>query len=301
MSWRDRPYAADDSRPELRIQLRRPSTIVMWLIIINVVVFLLHSLSQNWSASYSILTFGLSLDGILSLRFWQPLTYMFMHADTWHLVFNMIGLYVFGSEFERSFGQYRFLQFYVACGLLGGLAYLGLGWADEMQGSIPLVGASGAVYGLLMAAIIFFPHIQIVMLVFPMPIRVFGLIVLALAVLTVLNPSSSFNRGGELCHVAGAMAAIVVFYAWGIMPRIRLGFGRGVTILPGSGDWRSKGGEGAWEKKQRMLAEEQAEVDRILAKVHDSGLASLTRKEKKILAQATRRQREQEEERQRRA
>lgn len=301
MSWRDRPYAADDSQPELRIQLRRPSTIVMWLIVINVVVFVLHSLSLNWSTSYSTLTFGLSLDGVLSLRLWQPLTYMFMHAGTWHLVFNMIGLYVFGSEFERSFGQYRFLQFYLSCGLLGGLAYLGLGWVDEMHSSIPLVGASGAVYGLLMAAIIFFPHIQIILLVFPMPIRVFGLIVLAIAVLTVLSPGSSFNRGGELCHAAGAMGAIVVFYAWGVMPRIRLGFGRGVTILPGSGDRRSKGGEGAWEKKQRMLAEEQAEVDRILAKVHDSGLASLTRKEKKILAQATRRQREQEEERQRRA
>jgi membrane associated rhomboid family serine protease len=292
MSWRDRPYAADDSQPELRIQLRRPSTVVTWLIVVNVAVFVLDALSRNWRPGYAFTTFGLTLEGLRSLQLWQPVTYMFMHGGTWHLVWNMIGLYVFGTEFERSFGQYRFLQFYIVCGVLGGAAYLILSWFEPEYSIVPLIGASGAIYGLLMAAMIFFPGIQIILVVFPIPVRVFGLIMLAVAVLSVLSPSTDANRGGELCHAAGAVAGLGVFYAWGIMPRVRLGFGKGFTILPGSGDFQLRKGQGAWAKKQEKLAEEQAEVDRILAKVHDQGLASLTRKEKKILAKATRRYQE---------
>jgi len=262
---------------------------VIWLIVINVAVFLLDALSQNWRPGFSTLTFGLSLDGLRAMEFWQPVTYMFMHGGIWHLVFNMIGLYIFGTEFERVFGQQRFLQFYIVCGVLGGLAYMILSWVDPYYAGIPLVGASGAIFGLLIAAMIFFPNIQVILVFFPIPVRVFGMIVLAIALLTILSPGVGSNRGGELCHAAGALAGVGMFYAWGVMPRVRLGFGRGLTILPGSDDLRARKGKGAWHRKQQDLAKEQAEVDRILAKVHDEGLASLTRKEKKTLAQATRR------------
>lgn len=298
MSWQDRPYAGDSPGPELRIQWRKPSSAVTWLIIVNVVVFLLDLFSQRFAGPLAHSLFGLSLSGIKSLYLWQPLTYMFMHKGLYHLLANMLGLYIFGSEFERAFGRERFLQFYAVCGLIGGFAYLLLGaiFPADFYSS-PVVGASGAIYGLLVAAIIFFPHIRVVLVIFPMPIRVFGLIVLAILVVALMTPGGMDNPGGEACHVAGAIAGIGVFYAWGIMPRIRLGGGKGITVLPGAEDlpFRRRS-EGAWARKQKAMAEEQLEVDRILEKVHREGLQSLSRKEKKILARATERQRKREQE-----
>ncbi len=292
MSWRDRPYASDDSpQPELRIQLRRPSTVVTWLIVANVAVFFVDAVVRRLGGNPS-LAFGLSLLGIKKLHFWQLLTYMFMHAGVWHLVCNMIGLYIFGSEFERAFGRDRFLHFYAICGMVGGLAYLALAAINPWYLNISLVGASGAVYGLLIAAIIFFPHIRVILIIFPMPIRVFGLIVAGILLLQLISGNVS-NPGGEVCHMAGAATGIAMFYAWGIMPRIRFGSGGRTAGLPFGGG-RPRRSQGAWARKRKALAEEQADLDRILAKVHDQGLQSLTRKEKKTLARATKRQQEQE-------
>lgn len=298
MSWRDRPYSGPEfDQPELRIQFRKPSTAVMWLITVNVAVFVLDLILQRVARVDVHQLFGLSLAGVQSLHLWQPLTYMFLHGSLFHVLANMLGLYIFGTDFERSFGRERFLQFYGTCGLVGGLGYLVLsGFVSPRYFGTPLVGASGAVYGLLIAAIIFFPHIRVVLIIFPMPIRVFGLIVLSILLLSFLTQNGPGNLGGEVCHLVGAVTALGLFYAWGIMPRVRVGFGKGITILPGAQDFAARRREGAWAARQKKLAEEQAEVDRILAKVHDEGLNSLSRKEKKVLELATRRQREREQE-----
>lgn len=289
MSWRDRPYAGDEGQPELRIQFRRPSTTVTMLIAVNAAIFVIDVISQHWGTGGGFhRLFGLSLAGLRNLYFWQPLTYMFVHGGVWHLLMNMIGLYVFGMEFERAFGRQRFLEFYGICGLVGGAAYLVLSAVSpQSYYGIPLIGASGAIYGLLVAAIIFFPHIQVILFIFPIPIRVFGLLVAAILLLQFIGPGQMENAGGELCHVAGAAAGVATFYAWGIMPRIRIGR-RGGQL--------DRLQEGAWARRQKQAAAQQAEVDRILEKIHTDGLNSLTRKEKKILAEATRHQREREEE-----
>lgn len=284
MSWRDRPYSDEsDGRPELRLNLRKPSSLVGWLIVANVAVLILRMALKAFSGPDLNDYFGLSLSGLGHMYFWQPVTYMFMHDGTWHLLMNMLGLYIFGSEFERGFGRQRFAQFYGTCGVVGGLAYLLLAWRAPLLAGSGLVGASGAVYGLLIAAMIFFPHIQVVLIIFPMPIRVFGAIVGAILLLQAL--SGQFNNpGGEACHVAGALTGIGMFYAWGMMPRLRVG-GRGPGL---AGRIR----QGAWERKLRKLAVDEAEVDRILDKVHRQGVSSLTRTERKLLAKATRRQQE---------
>lgn len=288
MSWRDRPYSGDEGESELRLGFRRPSTAVTWLIVANVAVYIVELISVNWLRAPSFIRiFGLSLDGIRDFYFWQPLTYMFVHEPqgVLHLLMNMLGLYIFGSEFERTFGRQRFLQFYGICGLAGGMAYLLLSLVSPWYQMVPLVGASGAVFGLLMAAVIFFPHIQVVMIIFPMPIRIFALIWAGILLLQILG-RNLYNTGGEICHIAGALTGVALFYSWGMMPRIRIGNHR---------LGRSRG-EGAWARRQREAAEEQAEVDRILAKIHNEGISSLSRKEKKTLAQATRHQREREQE-----
>jgi membrane associated rhomboid family serine protease len=296
MSWRDRPYAEPEygGRPELRIQFRRPSTVVGWLIAINVAAFFVDLLLQSTLQARTHQLLGLSLRGITGLYLWQPITYMFVHGGVFHLLINMLMLYVCGTEFERAFGRRRFLEFYFACGIVGGLAYLGFAAVKPVYAAIPLIGASGAGYGLLMAAVIFFPHIQVILFIIPMPIRVFALIALGTLLMLLLSPGGLPNPGGEVCHVAGAAAALLIFRRWGIMPRITIGSGTG---LPGGSflsSIRRRVSTGAWARRQKRIADENAEVDRILAKVHDHGVSSLSRAEKKTLARATRRQQEQE-------
>ena len=287
MSWRDRPYAGDFGEPELRISFRRPGSLTTWLILINIAVYFVTLISYRLGLDLGRY-FGLSLAGLKSFLIWQPVTYMFMHElGPLHILFNMIGLYIFGREFERSFGRKRFIQFYAICGLAGGLAYLTLAHFSPQYEYVPLIGASGAVYGLLMAAIIFFPHIQVIFFIFPMPIRVFGLIVLAMVLVSLLTGSSS-NLGGELAHLGGAGAALGMFALWGMFPRIVIGSGQGIQLFGG----RSRLRPGAWAKRQEKLAKEQEEVDRILIKVRQSGLQSLTWRERKTLSRATKRQRE---------
>ncbi len=290
MSWRDRSYAGGDEQPEIRIQFRKPSTAVVWIIVANVAMFFVDLLSQHVMTGNLYEYLGLSLGGIKSLFFWQPLSYMFMHSGVMHLLMNMIGLYIFGTEFERVFGRDRFLQFYGICGIIGGVGYLLLSAFSPIYREVPLVGASGAVYGLLLAAVIFFPHIQVILFIFPVPIRVFGLIVLAILLLSLLTPGRIDNLGGEICHITGAVAGLGVFYAWGIMPTVRFGGGRGITLLPGSGSGSPNPNRGAWEKKQKKLAAERAEVDRILEKVSREGMQSLNWREQRTLRKATQRQ-----------
>lgn len=301
MSWQDRPYSDDDgggygtfSRPgELRIGFRRPTMLVTWLVIINVAVHLLHLILSNASPLWFTRFFGLSLDGIAHLKIWQLVTYMFVHdaGDLLHIVFNMLLLYFVGGEIERGFGRERFLWFYFTCGIIGGLAYLtlgGLAYAgliNPVYYVLPLVGASGAVWGLLMAAMIFYPQMQIIFIIFPMPIRVFGAIMLGLVFLQAISPGGVDNLGGEVCHFGGAMAGVGILYYWGVMPSLRFGSGSGPGVVA-----RLK--KGAWARKQRKMAEEQIYVDRILEKVHQEGISSLSRRERKILAEATQRQRE---------
>lgn len=281
MSWRDRPYSGDEPQPELRLAMPRPTTAVAWLIVINVVAFVMDTLSQHTDPAFWQQAFGLSWDGIARGRLWQPVTYMFAHVGVMHLLMNMLGLYIFGVEFERSFGRDRFLKFYAICGLVGGLGYLLLSAIDPGYRGIPLRGASGAVYGLLVAAIIFFPHIQVIVIIFPMPIRVFGLFVAGILLLRLITPGQMDNAGGEVCHIAGAAAGVAMLYAWRLMPRIGLGRSDCATVQ-----------EGAWKRKLELEEQEQEEVDRILAKVGESGIQSLSRRERKTLEQATQRQRE---------
>lgn len=293
MSWQDRPYSEPPNfHPEIRLRLPRPGTMVGWIIITNVAVFFFDLLAQRVLELDTHGLFGLSMRGILHLMIWQPVTYMFMHAGVMHILFNMLLIYVCGTEFERAFGPRRFLQFYFACGIVGGIAYLGYALLNQGHMATPLVGASGAGYGLLMAAILFFPHIQVILFIIPMPIRVFGLIVLAMLVLMLLSPGGLPNPGGEVCHLAGAATALFIFRAWGMMPRILIGGHEGIPIGKVTSWFRRKLGAGAWERRQRRQAEEEAEVDRILAKVRDHGMQSLSRSEKRTLAEATRRQQE---------
>jgi membrane associated rhomboid family serine protease len=179
----------------------------------------------------------------------------------------MLGLFFLGPTLERYWGGKRFLLFYLSCGAVGGLFYLLLVAVKFLEAG-PMAGASGAILGMLSACAILFPHFVVFILFFPVPIRVAAVFFMLLYIANILARHD--NAGGDAAHLAG-MASGAVY------------------VL--SGPWREKIRlklrSAAWERDIDTSRKLQIELDRILAKVHDSGLHSLTAREKKILKKAT--------------
>src|SRR5260370_36525665 len=122
---------------------------VKWLLIVNTAVFLVCYLGRR-SVQEPVLAF-LALSAVNAVRtfmIWQVFTYMFVHFGTWHLLFNMLALWMFGMPIEQSWGTRRFLKFYFLCGIAAGVCVL---IVNMLVGDwrTPTLGASGAVFGLL--------------------------------------------------------------------------------------------------------------------------------------------------------
>jgi membrane associated rhomboid family serine protease len=143
-----------------------------------------------------------------SLAVWQPITYLFLHGSFFHILFNMLTLWMFGVELERMWGTTYFTKYYFAAGIGAGLTQVVLGFVPSpFVGNFYndiTIGASGAIYGLLLAYALYFPHRPIYMyFVFPVPARIFVAILGAIALL------SAMSGGGGVAHTAhlGGIAA----------------------------------------------------------------------------------------------
>ena len=274
MGLYDRDYTQSGFRrqhyglPQVRFNLPRVTPAVKWLLIVNVAVYFVSFIPPigRLLAVWCAVNPG---SWATTLQPWRVITYQFLHShyDLLHIVFNMFGLYFFGPPLERFWGSRRFVAFYLTCGAAGGVLYPLLSHIGFL-GIAPLVGASGAIMGLVAACAILFPQFTVIFFIFPMPIRVLAGLFAVISFLTVIRQGA--NAGGEAAHLAGLAvgAAFVV-----LQPRCdRL-------IL--------KMRSGSWERRMEEGRRLQIEVDRILAKVHRSGLHSLTRVEKKTLKRAT--------------
>ncbi len=174
------------------------SSAIKILIWANVGAFVLTSVAPSLT-----IYFGLSPVAVYQqLWIWQPVTYMFLHGGLFHILFNMLALWMFGTELERLWGTTFFVRYYFVTGLgaaattlLGSL--LPFGFANQMYYSIT-IGASGAIYGLLLAYALYYPNRPIYMyLLFPIPAKYFVMIIGAIAFL-----SSVSDTGGGVAHVA---------------------------------------------------------------------------------------------------
>jgi membrane associated rhomboid family serine protease len=165
------------------------------LIIANVAAFLVTLVAPAVT-----LRLGLRpADVFGALQLWQPLTYMFLHGGIFHILFNMLALWMFGVELERMWGTQFFARYYFVSGVGAALTTMILSlsplpFADQLYYSLT-IGASGAVYGVLLAYAMYFPNRPIYMyLVFPIPAKYFVLIIGAISLL------SSMGGGGGVAH-----------------------------------------------------------------------------------------------------
>ena len=182
---------------------------------LNVVAFILTGSGRNLNAQY---LFG--LQPILFLRghyYWQLFTYMFMHGSWSHLVSNMIGLLFFGVYVEKQVGSKEFWLFYVLCGILCGAASLAI-YAVGGYWQIVLVGASGAVYAVLLLFAVIFPRSTVFILgLVPVPAP---LLIALYAGIAVFDQVFGMNQGvAHLTHLSGFAAAwLFCLVRYGVNP-----------------------------------------------------------------------------------
>jgi membrane associated rhomboid family serine protease len=146
----------------------------------------------------------LGLTPMLAIRgfVWQLVTYLFLHATVMHVLFNMLALWMFGVDLERRWGRTAFLRYYFVCGVGAGLtciaaSFLPTGIVGNMYYGPPTIGASGAIYGLLLAYAMLFPTRTIYLLIFPVNVRIYVIIA------GVLVLMQSFGGGGNgVAHFA---------------------------------------------------------------------------------------------------
>lgn len=184
-------------------------TVVKNLLIINLIFFLATLVLETRMGSTGLLiTNMLALNPIGSERFhiWQLITYMFMHANFEHLFFNMFALWMFGYVLENFWGWRRFLFYYLVCGVGAAICNLLVpGWNLT-------VGASGAVYGILLAFGMMFPEERIY-LYFLMPIKA-KWFVIGYAAIELLTGLFSYDNVAHFAHLGGMLFGLILILYW---------------------------------------------------------------------------------------
>lgn len=257
------------------------------LLVANTVLFLL---TRIVGAELFISWFGFWPQNALT-RPWGAVTYMFLHGDLWHLLFNMLVLFFFGPPLENRWGSSEFLKYYLLCGL-GGVA---LSFVFAPQAGI--IGSSAAIYGLMLAFAWHWPEA---------PIYIWGIFPIKakwlVGFMFVLTFISAFDgSGGVVAHFAhlGGLLTGIGYLKFGDRLGARLGEIRNsrvserFAIVPRKVSRAEEAGTASRGKKRARRGEEDLldEVDRILDKISARGIAALTADERSLLDEVSRKRR----------
>lgn len=245
---------------------------VKTLIIINIAVFILtHLLSRfPW-----FLIFGMVPALLVSkLMLWQLFTYMFLHVGLWHLVLNMLMLWFFGPAIEAAWGRKQFLFYYFFTGIGAALCSLLTSFGSQTV----VVGASGAIFAILVAYALMFPESVILLFfIFPMKMKQ---AVFVLAGINLLGAISAPNSGiAYFAHLGGGLFGYL--YLKSEWLRLKVSY----FSLTNLKSWWAKKSELGRKSEEENLSRQ---VDLILDKISKEGLQSLTKRERKILERKSR-------------
>lgn len=276
---------------EIRTQVFRSGNRLNLLIGINVIVFLFLSLlgviemlTTRNAAITQTLNDYLAVPSYLPkllIRFWTPLTYMFLHNGFFHILFNMLWFYWLGSIFQEYLGGKKLVDLYIIGGLAGAFLYVLFYnifplFADVKTVSTT-VGASAAVMAIIVATATLLPDYTIQLLFLGnIKLKWIALFYVLFDLISITGP----NAGGEISHIGGAIAGF--FYIKHIQGNTMLGRAFERIAKPQSMQVVSKN-----YGKNSTIRSKEEEIDSILDKISHSGYASLTKKEKEILFNAS--------------
>lgn len=197
------------------------SSVTMTLIVANAAVFLAQLAAPGLVIPFALWPPGAAAasGGEVGFGLWQVVTYGFLHGSLLHLAFNMFALYMFGGAMEQVVGPRRFLVYYLVCIVTAALTQLLVtGVTGELY---PTVGASGGVFGLLLAYAIFFPRNKVFLLILPVPIpaRVFVAIYAVLELF--LGVTGSQSGVAHFAHLGGLVGGVLMLAYWRALPFVR--------------------------------------------------------------------------------
>ncbi len=244
--------------------------IVKYLLIINIAVFVFQKISPQ---DIVVQWFGLSPRlAIFKFHIWQFFTYMFLHGSVMHIFFNMLFLWMFGCEVERTLGSKEFLKLYFICGVGAGILHLIFSFDSTV------LGASGAIYGVMVAFAVLFPERVITLLLFFfLPIQLKAKYLVMIFVGISLLSLGSNDGVAHFAHLGGAAIGFLYLKLdWrldflGNLIRQRRGSRQAVTKL----------------KRNQAMHEIRERVDEILDKINEVGYDQLSEEEKRILQEAS--------------
>jgi membrane associated rhomboid family serine protease len=276
----------------IQYKMLRSGSRINLLIGINVFVFLIVNITSvierlvfrsdmitYYSNEYLLLP---SYFPKLLIRFWTPITYMFMHAGIFHILFNMLWLYWMGQIFEEYLGNKRTIGLYILGGLAGALFFVAAYnifpfFADAVVGST-VVGASASVMAVIVATATLLPNYSIsLMFIGPVKLKWIAIFYILIDFLSIAGP----NAGGEFSHLGGALLGFIY------IKQLQRGHDW-IGAINGIFKTRSKLNVAAKNSERNSNSKpRQEEIDRILDKISQTGYGSLNKQEKEILFRAS--------------
>jgi membrane associated rhomboid family serine protease len=256
------------------------------LIIANAAIFLIDYMMQGVAGFYMAF-----VPGRVLVAPWTLITYMFAHGNFWHLFWNMLGLFFFGPPLEQRWGSSEFLKYYFICGL-GGAALSFL-----FAFNSPIIGASAAVYGVMLAFALNWPDAPIYIWgILPVKAKYLVMVLAVFSIMSMVNPS-----GGNIAHAAhlGGFAAGFVYMrlgspGGGIGGLRRMMNKRKLKVVSRDDAPRASARAAPTARRRGGSGEEEKlldELDRVLEKISTQGMSSLTPQERKLLDEVSRRYR----------
>lgn len=255
----------------------RITPVVRNLLIANTGVWII----QQFADPFIIDLFALHPAAVINdLAVWQLFSYMFLHAGFFHLFFNMFSLWMFGTEIERTLGSRHFLRYYIITGLGGGFFQLLANWGDM----VPILGASAAIYGILMAFAIMFPDRIITLLIFfvlPVQIKAKYLVAIFVGISLVLGFKSQLSGAGNdvahFAHLGGAFVGLVLL-------RGRYYY---ESLIRHVAERQQKKHAAHEQRRQERIKIKQKEIDAILDRINEIGYENISQEEKNYLRAAS--------------
>ncbi len=255
--------------------------VVKNLLLVNAAVYFLDYLFFRSTNAYGISMLAQTL-GLTPILFWhghiyQVVTYMFLHGGFMHILFNMFALWMFGSPLEMTWGSKRFLKFYFICGIGAGV----LNVIITPMSQIPIVGASGAIYGLLLAFGMLYPN-QVIYLYMLFPIKAKYFVMIIGGIELFVGLTNSHSGVAHFAHLGGMLFGLLYIKK----DRWFRSFREGREEKR-----RRKNLRVVWNRDQEM-EKLQREVDELLDKINQRGIGSLSQSEITRLREASRKLKE---------
>ena len=199
------------------------------LIIVNVIFFIATLINEPFMTS----AFALYYPTSPNFHWWQIVTHMFMHGGFWHILFNMYALYMFGCVVERMIGTKKFVIFYFACGLGAACLHSGVEWLQAqsymnaiaegstkamqsyaMLKAVPTVGASGAIYGVLIAYAMLFPQSQLTLIFPPVTLSAKAWVLIFVGIELITGITGTADGVAHFAHLGGMLIGFLLIWYW---------------------------------------------------------------------------------------